>query len=158
MLCVFCGKLILKERADKWHKLPRYCSTRCIKAAWYMKNAKPKNSVYLGNPQKGIVWEEWFIKKFGAKRPSVSLNTPFDFFWKGERIDLKTANKNKKGSWWSFGGWDKDCGKDCDFVLCLGLLNDRMQKVFKVPASVFGRGISVGCLTSPKYDKYLIEL
>ena len=114
--------------------------------------------MYRGNPTDGIIWENWFIERYGAARPSESLNTPFDFIWNENRIDLKTRNiTDPKYIWWSFVG-GKDCSKTCDFVVCLGIKYGKLRKVFKIPAKVFGKGVSIGCNHSPKFDKYRISL
>ena len=158
MKCIFCFKIIPKNRK-------KYCSTLCIKRAWYIKHLSPNNSIFTGNPQKGIEWEQWFIKKYKAIRPSKSFNTPYDFIWNDEKIDLKICElykrKFKRGKkvkntvgWWTF----NRNGNGADYILCLGLINNKIKKVFKIPDIIFPKsGTCISPLKS-KYDEFLISL
>lgn len=160
MLCKFCTK--------PFNRIGRgiYCSSVCNKRSWYLRNSNAKQSFFAGNPQKGIAWEEWFIKKFGATRPSKSLNTPFDFFWNGEKIDLKVCElykrKNKRGK--AVKGEQAGCwifnrnGDDADFILCVGLENSRPIRYWKIPDKIFPRsGATIGRFSS-KYDPFIVQL
>jgi len=130
-----------------------------------MRNFKPKESLFNDNPQKGIKWEEWFINRFGAERPSKNLNTPFDFFWNNEKIDLKVCElykrKFKRGKsikkttgWWTF----NRNGSEADFMICIGLINNKPFRVFKIPEKVFPKsGVTITPLES-KYNKFVITL
>ena|SRR3990167_770330 len=158
MLCLFCLKPIGKNRR-------KYCSILCIKRAWNLRKYNPKESIFIGNPQKGVKWEEWFIKKFGAIRPSKSFNTPYDFNWNNEKIDLKICElykrKKKRGKlvkntvgWWTF----NRNGNGADFMICLGLLNNQIMKVYKIPNKEFPK---TGATISPaksKYNRFLFNL
>src|SRR3990167_3737248 len=158
MLCILCKSLVPPNRR-------KYCSTLCIKRLWNIRHLKLKESIGLDNRPKGIAWEEWFIKKFGAKRPQRALNTPFDFFWGGDKIDLKVCElykrKRRRGKLvkkangvWAF----NRNGDDADFMLCIGLIKDKIVRVFKIPNVNFPKtGATIGVKKS-KYDKYLITL
>jgi len=168
MKCFFCSDEIPKTRIkynSKYGSNLKYCSTLCCKRAWYLKNDTPKHfSVFFGLPQKGIAWEEWFMKKYGGERPSKSLNTPYDFILNNERIDLKVSNlyhrKMKRGKpvkknigWWCF----HRNSDDLDYVICIGLINDKPIKMFKIPNNEFPKsGITITPKKS-KYDKYIIS-
>jgi hypothetical protein len=158
MQCVLCKRPRAANR-------PKYCSSRCVKSAWYLRNAKPKESVYFGKPQKGILWEEWFIKRYGATRPSEALNTPFDFWWNGERIDLKVCElyhrKTKRGrpvgqtiGWWVF----NRNSRNFDFAICIGLVNGVPVKSFKIPNSEMPASGAVISPRQSKYDEFLFDL
>lgn len=156
MLCLQCSKPTTR---------PKYCSPTCIKIAWRLRNNPPNESIYFGRPQKGVLWEEWFINRYGAVRPSLALNTPFDFWWNGERIDLKICElyrrKMNRGrpvkfssGWWVF----NRNSNDFDFALCIGLLNDVPQKIFKIPNNDFpASGATVSPIKS-KYDRFIIDI
>jgi|TARA_Y100000310_G_scaffold110581_1_gene108962 hypothetical protein len=127
---------------------------------WNIRHLKHKNSIGLGNPQKGVKWEEWFIKKFGAVRPKRELNTPFDFFWNKEKIDLKICElykrKLKRGKPTNSSGvWTFNRnGNGADFIICIGLINNKPFRYFKIPDSIFPKsGATIGLYKS-KYDKF----
>lgn len=167
MLCMFCSKPIINKDklVARYGTTLKYCSSLCNKRAWYMRHNKPKESIFTTNPPKGILWEEWFIKKFHAKRPSESLNTSFDFFLNNEKIDLKVCElykrKFKRGKpvkktvgWWTF----NRNGSECDFMICIGLVNNKVARVFKIPEAFFpSKGATISPIKS-KYDQYAIVL
>ena len=166
MLCTFCSNLIPITRKNTFGGRPqKYCSDLCNKRSWYMRNFKPKESLFNDNPQKGIAWEEWFIKKFGAKRPQRSLNTPYDFIWNEEKIDLKVCElykrKMKRGKlvkktqgWWVF----NRNGSEADFIICIGLIGNKISRVFKIPEKNFPISGATISPTSTKYEKYAFSL
>ena len=166
MLCHLCNSTIPQNRIHKANGYKTiYCSDLCNKRAWYLRHNESKNSIFSGNPQKGIKWEEWFIERFGAKRPSRSLNTPFDFFWNNEKIDLKVCElykrKFKRGKPVNktVGCWTFNRNSDnFDFAVCIGLINNEVTRVFKIPNKDFPKsGITVSPIKS-KYGKFAIEL
>lgn len=160
MLCEFCNEAITGKRASNPVKSGirkvRYCSERCNRRAWYMKHRQPKQSIFLGTPQKGIAWEEWFLNKFGGERPSLSHGTAFDFWYKGKRVDFKVSNAVAKSHpWWVFRpGKRRD---EVDVFLCVGLINDVPVKIFEIPQEELPRsGCSIG-LTKSKWDRFLTK-
>jgi len=125
---------------------------------WNIRHLNIKNSFALGNPSKGIAWEEWFIKKYGAVRPKKELNTPFDFFWNNEKIDLKVCELYKRkirrgksvkktNGWWTFNRHSNNT----DFILCIGLINNKPIRFFKIPNNLFPK---TGATISPMHSKY----
>ena len=156
MLCELCLAPIYQEIIDRSPRL-KYCSTLCNKRAWYIRNKKTKRSIFDGNPIMGIEWENWFIKTFGAERPSRSFNTPADFIYEGRAIDLKVANLTGKYPKWTFRKPGKG-HEEIDEYICLALDDNKLIKSFRIPAKEYPlHGMKVGRAYS-KYDKYLFEL
>src|SRR3990167_1555527 len=174
MKCNFCKELIPDERVNAPNrpktgsKQLKYCSSLCMKRAWYLRVHKPKRSIFNGNPDTGIAWEEWFIKSFGATRPSRSLNTAVDFIWNGDNIDLKVCTlwkrKRKRGKDLDIdkqsGVWVFNRNKikdNVDFFICIALVDGNIHKTFKIPSDKAPRtGMTIGFAKS-KYDKYLFD-
>lgn len=134
-----------------------------------MRKYTPTNSIFTGNPQTGIHWEEWFIQSFGAERPSKSLNTPYDFIWKGERVDLKVCelykrkmkrgkllDPSKQSGVWVF---NRNTMKDdVDTFICIALVDGKVHRIYKIPPDQFPRtGASIG-FNKSKYDQYIVNL
>jgi hypothetical protein len=159
MKCLLCSKPIFKPAR-------KYCSNLCNQRDWYLAHVKPQQSVFRNNPQMGIRWEEWFIERYGATRPQESLNTPFDFWWQGERIDLKVSELKKRKmsrgrpvkqtNWY----WLFQRNSDSfDFALCLALIDNQITRVYKIPNSAFPRSAAfIGRTEKSKYDPYLFDL
>ena len=130
---------------------------------------KPKHSVFTDNPDTGIRWENWFIESFGATRPSLSLNTPADFIWNNEAIDLKVCELYKRSrkrdkpvdpakqtGVWVFNR--NKIKEGVDSFICLGLRDGAIIKSLKIPAKDFPKsGITIGAGVS-KYDRFSIDL
>lgn len=153
MFCILCGDPVPLNRR-------KYCSILCIKRMWNILHLNIKKSFVLGNPQKGIMWEEWFIRKFNAIRPQRALNIPYDFLWNNEKIDLKICElfkrKFKRGKPANSSGvwiFNRN-GNGANFIICIGLINDKPIRFFKIPNTIFPKtGATIGLYRS-KYDIY----
>lgn len=162
MLCEFCLASIPFERLESRRLAGgrlKYCSELCNKRASYMRRTRPKkHSIFFNNPQPGIVWENWFIKKYDAVRPSRSLNTPFDFWYEGKRADLKAVNVYRRGggAWWPFVPGTRR--SEVDIFICLGLIDNKLAKVFIIPEPEFPKGGASMGVKKSKWDKYLVVL
>lgn len=171
MTCVFCKTEIPKERVGRNHPHPRYCSRKCIKTAFYIRN-NPKILSKYTNPIKwikteigrGRKWEEFVSNLLGGT--IQPFGHPFDIEWKGLRIDVKSASlykrKRKRGkevNSTNQAGWFRfDRGelvKDVDYFFCIGIIEGIPSKMYFIPGKDFGkRGITISPIKS-KYDKFI---
>ena len=174
--CIFCPKIIPIERIDKFHKKVRYCSTECIKRASYVRTHKFKSSSYIPSSEsewvntgtgKGRIWEI-FVANL-TKGELQPYGSHFDILIDGKRIDVKSCNlykrKNKRGKaiknpekqigWWVF---NRNSGEiEVDSFICIGLIDNKPIKIYKIPSRQFRNGIVISPRKS-KFDEFIITL
>ena len=159
MKCLIC-------KTNKARKT--YCSTLCIKRAWYLRNHKTGNSYFLKSPNFwktetgiGFYWERYVAKKLKAKH--LEFNQGPDLDWNGKTIDVKVCNlwqrtfkrgkrvENQSGVW----VFNRNKNKPLDYFYCICLTDNLVVKELLIPASEFGnKGITIGHKSG--YDKFLV--
>jgi len=88
---------------------------------------------------------------------------PYDLFWNGTKIDVKTCNlykrKKKRGKkvkkcsgWWVF---NKNKGY-ADKYFCICMIDNIPVRYYLIPKNEFNKGITIG-QRSVKYNKFLIS-
>lgn len=174
--CIFCGNPIPFNRGNKGKEKPKYCSPKCIKAAYYVRNLKSgqvtryrptdKKKWSMTETGKGRKWEIFIANLFNAQLQPFGNH--FDLLWKKKKLDVKSANyyfrkrkrgkpvKSKQAGCWRF---DRRRGQgDIDYFICIGLHNNTPQKIFVIPNQQFGkRGITISPIKS-EYDKFLLHI
>lgn len=158
--CLFCN-----EETNR----PKYCSTICMKRAWYLR--KNPNSYFSGNPNFwktetgiGFKWEIAGAKLLGAKH-LIFNKMGADLDWNGKMVDVKSCHlnkrKNKRGNpvkseqmgCWTF---NRGKNKQIDFFLCYCLVGEKAIKILLIPDEEFGESaIMVG--HQSKFDKFTIS-
>jgi len=161
--CLLCNGLRSPNRK-------RYCSTICIKRAWYLRQNPNRKSYFVGNPEfwntetgKGFKWEQYSAKFLGANHLEFN-NSGADLDWKGKLVDVKSCNlykrKSKRGKavsgdqsgWWVF---NRNKQKLIDYFFCIALKDNKPVKHFLIPSKHFAsKGIVVG--QHSKYDKFQV--
>jgi len=162
MKCLYCKKGEARKK---------YCSTTCIKKAWYLRTT---SSHSLGNRDplfwdsetgKGFHWEQ------EGSRLLDAIHLPFnhggnraDLQWQDKLVDVKScelyrrkfkrgkAIKKEQSGVWVF---HRNGEKLMDYFLCFCLENDIPQKVLLIPSHDFpSSGITIG--RKSRYDIYII--
>ena len=168
MRCILCKSIISQLNSRR----RKYCSTKCIKKAWYLRYLKRNSNIksyFTNNPnfwktETGIAfkWEKYAAKLLGAKHLEFNVGIG-DLDWNGKIIDVKVCNlykrKNKRGKlvkkssgWWVF---NRNKMKSLDFFFCICLIDDKPHKMFLIPSTIFpSKGATIG-QKSDKYDKYI---
>ena len=165
MKCLLCNKLISKNRKV-------YCSTKCIKRAWYIRNiSKETKSYFLKNPAfwktatgVGFKWEKWAARLLKAKHLEFNSNGA-DLNWNGKMVDVKCSNlykrkfkrgkpvKSEQHGVWVF---NKNKEKPTDYFFCICLVNNKPYKILLIPHSEFPKsGIVIG--KESRYDKFMFK-
>ena len=162
--CLFCNKPTPR---------PRYCSTICIKRAWYLRNNPNVKSYFAKNPDFwktetgiGLKWEKYGAKLLKAKHLLFN-NRGSDLDWNGKMVDVKSAKlykrklkrgkpyglKHKVLGTWVFHFENKT---NPDFFLCICLIENKPFKILLIPNNNLPRkGITVGWKSY--YNKFLIS-
>lgn len=163
MKCILCG--------EPTKKTNRYCSTRCIKRAHYLRKYPDCKSHINNNPEFwetetgiGFKWEKFIAKKLGATHLEFNKGGA-DLQLGDELIDVKASQpyhrKHKRGkkitgetaNLWIF---NRNKIKPVDWFVCVCLSGKSVVKILKIPSRAFTRtGISVG--VNSKYNKYIIQ-
>ncbi len=149
----------------------KYCSVKCIKRAWYLKN-NPEIRSYLNNNPKfwesetgiGFKWEKYAAKLLKAKH--LEFNNGPDLDWNGIGVDVKVCNLykrknkrnkkcdiNKQKGWWVFN--KNNDKKEVKYFFCICLKEDgNIEKQLLIPSNKFlGNGITVG--SKSKFDEFI---
>lgn len=148
MKCTFCcteidEKKLKRTRRYKNHPR-RFCSQKCVRRDWHVRNNNHKVSTLLNGPNlesatgKGLYWEVHAQRLIGGRVLALeTMNQPFDIeLPNGKMVDVKSSNvhlrkrvygktvrdwKNKTG-WWAF---HRDGDNKPDYYFCIGLDKDR---------------------------------
>jgi len=161
--CEFCAKEHDRLLAHSTTKVARYCSTLCIKRAYYIRKNPHKKSYFINKTSfyntstgKGFKWEEWAAKKFSGNHMRFNASGPDVILPNGESIDVKMCElyKSPRGvKWWTF---NRNKHKKIDWILCVGLVEGILKKVWMIPSDAFPyRGATIGLIS--KYDIYARE-
>lgn len=168
--CRFCGNTIPEERA----KYPNtvFCSVKCNQRSWSIRTKQAKYCHEISPSEwsktctgKGFLWEKFVANLIKGEWQGFGASV--DIVCKGEKIDVKSCelykrkkkngkdipNFDKQTGWWVF---NRNINKDCDSFVCIGLVKGVPQKIFKIPDSVFKKGLVISPNKS-KYDQYLIS-
>lgn len=159
--CLFCNKTIDPNRK-------KYCSTQCIKRAWYLKN-NPNVRMYRANNPKfwetetgiGLKWEQFAAKLLKAKLLLFNMKGA-DLDWNGKMVDVKVCNlykrkfkrgkpvKSNQAGVWVF---NRNKEKLVDFFFCIALLKNKPHKLLLIPGDEFPKkGLVIGHKST--YDKF----
>lgn len=162
--CIVCKEKIPPNRK-------RYCSKKCIKVAWYVKNnpkAKShhiKNSDFFSsNTGIGYKWEKYVAKILGAEHREFCRGV--DLIWNGKTIDVKTSSLFKRrfkrgkpvvkeqSGVWSFKFSHNRVIPDYFFLVCIN--KSSVEKMYLIPSCELGkRGVVIGWKSI--YDKYIYK-
>lgn len=169
MKCLFCNNTIPKNRSQ--YSYIKYCSEKCNKRSWYLRNNPNCKSHLNKNPDFwktetgiGFKWEVWASKLLKAKHLTFN-NSGGDLDWNGKIVDVKSCNLYKrkmrrgkpikseqKGNW----VFNRNKKKKIDYFLCICLIKNNPHKVLLIPNKDFSnKGIVIGWKS--KYDKYIIN-
>lgn len=161
--CKLCGKETNR---------PKYCSSKCIKQAWYVRNLGDKKSSLVGNPEFwntetgiGFKWEKYVADKLNGEhlhfnKDGIDVcvgNTNYDVkvceAYKRKKHKGKIINTNPKYRWWVF---NKNKPKSyINFYYCICLVDGKPVKELKIPINEFKScGITVGMKSV--YDKFIV--
>lgn len=154
--CIVCGN---KRNATR----KKYCSIRCTKLAWSIKNKGTKSYIahnedfFNTETGKGFTWEAWFAKKIGAK------HTPFS----SDGVDVKDGNTNydvkvceayktpRGGFQWVFNR--NNYKEHIHYYACIALKGGKPQRLLILPSEDFPKsGMTIG--NKSKYDVYSIPI
>lgn len=158
MICLVCRKTRPSNR-------PKYCSNKCVKRAWRLKNNigvsffHPNNRAAWYKTQTGIAykWELYAEKILGGKWQGFCA--PYDVIWKDKKIDVKVCElyfkKPYKSGQWVFNKHSRGVRRDkkLDYLFCIGLVNGKPKKIWLIPYDSVKTGITIG--QKSKYDRYL---
>jgi len=170
--CLFCNNIIPKKRFGKYnHNLIKYCSVKCNKNAYRVRQNPNVKSLCIKNPDFwktetgiGYKWEKYVAKKIGAEH--------IKFNYRGEdlrlgnlKIDVKACElykrkrKTQRGAKVGsvFGNWifNRNNIKPMDYFYCVCLIKGKPVKELYIPADKFGfKGITIG--NKSKYDIYKV--
>lgn len=171
MLCRFCNNPIPASRFSKYltpnhPKYPKYCSTKCTKRSSYIRKTKAKSSYWRNKKSwdatetgKGYYWEKFVARKLGGEWQGFCA--PYDVSWKGKKVDVKSANIyiGPDGNGWFTFHKNQTSKKSLDFLLCLGLKDNRLFRAWIIPYDRAIPHFSIGeGKAKSKYDKYLFNL
>lgn len=150
---------------------PKYCSKKCVKRAWYLRNNPKRKSYEKGgdfwNTETGIgfKWEKFIADKIGAEHLPFN-NGGCDLRHGKEKIDVKACNlwkRNKKrgvpvkkeqAGVWVF---NRNKMKKCNRFICICLIDNEVHKILDIPGVDFPKsGAVIG--HKSKYDKYQVFL
>lgn len=176
MKCIVCFNPIPPKRFDESHPNVRYCSSVCIKRAYYLKKHagvsilrdRDKIAWLTTETGKGYKWERYVADGLGATLNNTvkdGFGKHADLTWGDKLVEVKSANlykrtnkrgvevnKNTQTGWWRF---DRGSMQNPDYFFCVGLINDIPIKMYLIPDNEFGkRGITLSPVKS-KYDKFL---
>jgi hypothetical protein len=155
--CIFCSKQHNRTYYNT-QKPAKYCSTKCIKRAFYLKSNPNRKSFLRGDAGFwesetgiGFFWEQYVAKKLkGEHMPFNKLG--IDVASPIGNIDVKVCNKYH--SQWVF---NKNNAKPIiDWYYCICLEDGNILKELLIPTNKFiGNGMTVGKV-SKKYDRYKV--
>src|SRR3990167_10399557 len=135
-------RLEIIERASKWNKTNQE-RRRAIQLKSNRKIYKVDMENLLNSATyQGRKWELYVVQRLPDCTDMIikyGHGSKHDIEWQGLKIDVK-SNNNREQSWWSF---IKNKGNDADIYYCFGLVDSQIVKVLRVPALIFGKGISV---------------
>lgn len=155
----------------KGEERPKYCSVECVKRGWYIRNLSDDvDSIFSDSDGFwdtetgfGYMWEKYAADVMGAEHLEFN-GRGADLKWGNELVDVKACSLNKrkfkrgkpvvndqKGAW----VFNRGKLKNIDWFFCLALVDNRIEKRFLIPGSVFPLGgITLGWVS--KYDEYLV--
>lgn len=156
--CELCGNEHNRFIPNSTKRPARYCSTKCIKKAYYYRNnpeAKSlgKNDAFWETETgKGFKWEKYVADKMNGTHFEFNkdgVDVSFELAGKTVNVDVKAAEQYRH--WWVF---NKNKPKPhIDYFYCVCLKNGNVFKELLIPRESFKScGISVGNKSS--YDKY----
>jgi hypothetical protein len=161
MECIFC-----KQPTKGTNK---YCSTKCIKRASYLRKHPNTKSSLNHNPDFwktetgiGYKWEKYIADLIGATHLEFNKDGA-DLDWKGKLVDVKSSHrysrKHKRGKpvKKQFGNWvfNRNKSKPINWFFCVCLTNNEVERVYQIPPEAFANsGISIGKVS--KFDIYRI--
>ena len=168
--CIFCSTLHNRFIPNSSSIPAKYCSAKCIKRAWYLRN-NPGVKSYFNHSKDfwktetgiGFKWEKFGASLLGAKHLEFN-NSGADLLWNDKFVDVKSCslwrrktshgrpvrNFNKKNGVWVF---NRNKNKPVDYFLCIGLVKNKPKKILLIPSGEFPRsGIVIGIKS--KYDKF----
>lgn len=160
--CLLCKSTIPINRK-------KYCSTACVKRAWYIRNTTGrcffKSDPAFWNTETGIgfTWEKYAAEKLNATHLKFNSKGA-DLEKNGEFIDVKSCNlyrrKNRRGSpvkTKQAGNWVFNRNKlkdNVDWFFCICLDKNKVVKEYMIPAHKFGiKGVTIG--NKSAFDEFL---
>jgi hypothetical protein len=136
--CLACGRKQERFRRDKI-----FCNRKCKdyyagktpeKRKYFREHNRLKNQLSLGYKESlGYKGEREAIKLLKGSFKNYSNGVLADLTWKDKRIEVKTANKNKKNLWHFF--TKKQLGKT-DYFMFFCKENGLTKHIFFVPSSL----------------------
>lgn len=145
-----------------------YCSTKCIKRASYLRRNPNVKSIFrdksFWNTETGIgfKWERYIAKLIGAnhikfnklgvdlEKDGLLIDVKASNLYKRKRKNGKVVNSDQSGVW----VFNRNKEKKVDFFFCVCLINNKVNKILKIPSNKFSTsGITIGI--DSKYDKFI---
>jgi hypothetical protein len=160
MKCIFCDS---QTRGKN-----KYCSTKCIKRAYYVRKNPDVQSFFIKNSNFlqtetgiGFKWEKYIADLIGAEHLEFNYGG-VDLQKDGKLIDVKACNlykrkfkrgkpvkKEQSGNWI----FNRNKVKPVDYFFCVCLIDDKPVKILKIPSEHFPlKGATIG--QKSKYDKF----